>query len=271
MIARVVVPLDGSPLAASAITPARALADRAGASLLLVTAARDRHVRDAGERLDDQAADEGLDRVETAVVPNSSAAEAILTEARDPNTVVCMSTHGRSGVGQVLLGSVAEAVLRGSERPVLVIGPSVDRGCWQFAHWFADGKLVAAIDESTAPEAIIPAVGEWARLLGLRAWIVQVVPGAAGIEPNPDEHAAESAAVRHLAERLDDAGGAAQWKVLGGPHVAASLLDYVNHSSASLVVMGTHGRTGLARVALGSVAMHVVHHCHCPVLVIPRP
>jgi nucleotide-binding universal stress UspA family protein len=217
--------------------------------------------------LDDQAADLRLDQVETAVVPSSSAAEAILTEARDPNTVVCMSTHGRSGVGKVLLGSVAEAVLRGSVRPVLVIGPSVDRECRQFA----EGKLVAAIDESTAPEAVIPAVAEWARLLGLRAWVVQVVSGAAGIEPNPGEHAAESAAVRHLTERLGDAGEAAQWKVLGGPHIAASLLDYANHSPASLVVMGTDGRTGLARVALGSVAIHVVHHCHCPVLVIPRP
>jgi nucleotide-binding universal stress UspA family protein len=271
MITKVVVPLDGSPLATRAITPARSLAERAGASLLLMTAARDPHVRDASERLDDQAADLRLDRVETAVVPNSSAAEAILNEAGDPNTVVCMSTHGRSGVGQVLLGSVAEAVLRGSERPVLVIGPAVDRGCWQFAHWFADGKLVAAIDESTAPEAVIPAVAEWARLLGLPAWVVQVVPGAAGIEPNPDKHAAESDAVRHLAERLRDAGEAAQWKLLAGPHIASSLLDYANHAPASLVVMGTHGRTGVARIALGSVAVHVVHHCHCPVLVIPRP
>jgi nucleotide-binding universal stress UspA family protein len=267
MIASVVVPLDGSPLAARAIRPARALTERAGASLLLMTAARDPHVRDAGKRLDDQATDLGLDRVETAVVPNSSAAEAILSEARDPNTVVCMSSHRRSGVGQVLLGSVAEAVLRRSERPVLVIGPSVDRECWQFA----DGKLVAAIDESTASEAIIPAVAEWGRLLGLRAWVVRVVPGAAGIEPNPDEHAAESAAVRQLAERLSDAGEAAEWKVLGGPHIATSILDYANQSRASLVVMGTHGRTGVARIGLGSVAMHVVHHCHCPVLVIRAP
>ncbi len=202
---------------------------------------------------------------------NSSAAEAILTEARDPNTVVCMSAHGRSGIGQVLLGSVAEAVLRGSERPVLVIGPSVDRGCWQFAHWFADGKLVAAIDGSTVSEAVIPAVAEWARLLGLRAWVVQVVQRADGVEPTLDEHDAESAAVRHVAERVADAGEPARWEVLAGPHIPASLLDYANRLPASLVVMGTHGRTGLARVALGSVAMHVVHHSHCPVLVIPAP
>ncbi len=187
MITRVVVPLDGSPPAARAIPPARSLAERTGASLLLMTAARDPHVQAAREHLEERAAELGLDRVETAVVRDSSAAEAILTEARDPNTVVCMSTHGRSGIGQVLLGSVAEAVLRGSERPVLVIGPSVDRGCWQFAHWFADGKLVAAIDGSTVSETVIPVVAEWARLLGLRAWVVQVVKRADGIEPNPDE------------------------------------------------------------------------------------
>jgi nucleotide-binding universal stress UspA family protein len=129
MITKVVVPLDGSALAERAVTPARSLAERIGATLLLMTARSGDDAGEARQRLDKQATALGFDRVDTAIVHDRSAAEAILTEARDPNAVVCMSTHGRSGLGQALLGSVAEAVLRGSDRPVLLVGPSLDRGC----------------------------------------------------------------------------------------------------------------------------------------------
>ena len=273
MITKVVVPLDGSALAERAVTPARSLAERIGASLVLVTARRgDDDVGEARQCLDKQAAELGFDRVETAIVHDRSAAEAVLTQARDPNAVVCMSSHGRSGVGRAMLGSVAEDVLRGSDRPVLVVGPSLERGCWQYAHWFADGKLLVAIDGSKASETVVPAAAEWSRLLGLRAWAVRVATISIGIDWKREEYAAEAAAlVRPVAEALPDVGGPAQWDVIEGPSVAVSLLYYANHLPASLVVMGTHGRTGLARVALGSVAMHVVHQSHCPVLVVPHP
>jgi len=273
MITKVVVPLDGSALAERALTPARSLAERIDASLLLMTASGGHDVAEARERLDKQAAELRRDRVETAIVPDRSAAEAIVTEALDPSAVVCMSTHGRSGVGHAMLGSVAEAVLRGSDRPVLVVGPSLDPGCWQFAHSFADGKLLVAIDGSKASETVVPAAAaEWSRLLGLRAWAVKVQTVSIGIDWKREEYAAEAAAaVRPVAEALPDVGGPAQWDVIEGPSVAVSLLYYANHLPASLVVMGTHGRTGLARVALGSVAMHVVHQSHCPVLVVPHP
>jgi nucleotide-binding universal stress UspA family protein len=129
MITKVVVPLDGSPLAARAITPARSLAERTGASLLLMTAHRDDNVGEARERLDKQATELRFDRVETVIVQDRSAAEAIRAGTRDPNTVACMCTHGRSGLGQSMLGSVPEmpkwmasvdALSPGKERHVFV-------------------------------------------------------------------------------------------------------------------------------------------------------
>jgi len=179
-----------------------------------------------------------------------------------------MSSHGRDGLGRAMLGSVAEEVLRGSTRPVLIVGPSLERGTWQFAHWFADGNLLAAIDGSEASEVVVPAAAEWASLLGLRAWVVQVVPTSPGADATNAEPPIEAAAVRHAAEAMPDD---AQWEVLVGSDVAASLLDYAARLPATLMVIGTHGRTGLARVALGSVAMRVVRQSQCPVLLHGSP
>lgn len=265
------VPLDGSPFAARALTPARSLAERVGASLLLLTTRWDHEVDEAREYLDEQAGELRFDRTETVIVHDRLAPEAILVEARDPHTVVCMSTHGRSGLGHAMLGSVAEAVLRGSDRPVLLVGPSLERGAWQSARWFADGNLLVALDGSKASEAIVPAAAEWARLLGLRACVAQVVPTPIGLVPKPPEHAAGSESMRDVAEALPEVGGSPESAVLHGPDAATSLLDYASQLPATLVAMATHGHTGLARVALGSVAMRVVHRNPCPVLVIRSP
>jgi len=90
VITKVVVPLDGSPLAARALGPARSLAEATGASLALMTTRWDNEV----------------------------------AEGREPDTVVCMATHGRTGLARVALGSVAMRMLHHSPCPVLVLRPT---------------------------------------------------------------------------------------------------------------------------------------------------
>ena len=143
---RVLVPLDGSPLAEMALPKAIAmLSDSPSATLILLRAAEARTVpcvdpteaqfavvREAEEYLEAVAArlrNEGIPRVGTSVW-YCSAARAIVEAAgvRRVNLIV-MSTHGRSGLCRVVRGSVAESVLRGTRTPILLVsaaGPNVE-------------------------------------------------------------------------------------------------------------------------------------------------
>jgi nucleotide-binding universal stress UspA family protein len=135
---KVLVPLDGSHLAETALTKALDVVEGAdGATLVLLRAAEAtswpgtdptdeqiRVVREAEEYLAGvkaHLAKRGLDKVQTSVwygPPASAIVEAARVGKAD---LIVMSTHGRSGLGRLILGSVAEAVLRGTTTPILLL------------------------------------------------------------------------------------------------------------------------------------------------------
>ncbi len=134
----VLVPLDGSPLAEAALPMAEeVLRDNPDATLVLMRAAwatalpgvdpisaEVAAVKEAEEYLEQVAArlrQRGVGRIVTSVwygSPASSIVEA--AEARKADLII-MSTHGRSGLGRLILGSVAESVLRGTRTPILLV------------------------------------------------------------------------------------------------------------------------------------------------------
>lgn len=135
-IDKVLVPLDGSALAEEALTQALDLAGDREPTIVLVRAAEAstwpgtdviagqvRVVREAEEYLDQvktRLAARGIRRVETSVwygPPASAIVEAAKVGKVD---LIVMTTHGRSGLGRLVLGSVAEAVLRGTTTPILL-------------------------------------------------------------------------------------------------------------------------------------------------------
>jgi nucleotide-binding universal stress UspA family protein len=266
MMKKIVVPLDGSSLAERALSPACALAHRLDASLVLLTTHWADGIGSAEEYLEGQSAELGYARTGTIVVHDRFAAEAILLSVREADTVVCMSTHGRSGLGHAVLGSVAEEVLRNSDRPLLLVGPELERGAWESAQWFRGGRLIVALDGSARSERIVPVAAKWARLLGLGIELTQVLitPLGFGLRDEDSGDAAQ-VALEEIAASIDAATKPA-CEVLHGPDVAASLLDHASRAPATLIALTTHGRTGLARVTLGSVAMQVVRRSPCPVL-----
>jgi nucleotide-binding universal stress UspA family protein len=270
-ITKVVVPLDGSQLGASAIGPAGDLAEATGATLRLLTAEplvlwRER-VQEATAYLEQQAAGTGLPGIETLVVEDHAAHQAILHESRTEGTVVCMAAHGRGGLGYAALGSVAEAVLHDSHHPILLVGPELASPPQQLRQ----GDVVVAVDGSRGSEAILPVVADWAHMLELRPWVVEVLPAATGNVDDSRKPPHESSTVRGVAQRLRDDGVSAEWEVLHESDTADALLNFASQLPAALIAMGTHGRTGLARAALGSVTMNVVHGSACPVLVARMP
>ena len=135
----ILVPLDGSTVAEAALAPAVALARKAGAKLVLVRAAEVRTLP-LGDPIEDQTevmreAQEYLATARARVMAAGAldvefsvwygpAVEAIVEAARfRAADLIVMSSHGRSGVARLVMGSVTERVLRGTSVPILVIRP----------------------------------------------------------------------------------------------------------------------------------------------------
>ena len=134
---KILVPLDGSALAEAALPKAMELAESSGAKLVLIRAAEAHRrpgvdpteaqikvVSEAEEYLaqvQERLAAQGVKDVETSVW-YGPAAYAIVEAARlNKVDLIAMTTHGRSGLGRLILGSVPKSVLRGTTTPILLI------------------------------------------------------------------------------------------------------------------------------------------------------
>jgi nucleotide-binding universal stress UspA family protein len=151
---------------------------------------------------------------------------------------------------------------------MLLLGPKVEPA---LATRF--DSVVVCTDGTATSRAIVSEVSSWIRALRLRAWVVQVLDPEArrALEAAGEEPAIEVGAVHALAESLLSRDGAGiNWDVLHRDDASDAIVDYTRDVPASLIAIATHGRTGLARLALGSVAAAVVHDAPCPVLVV-RP
>jgi nucleotide-binding universal stress UspA family protein len=134
---KILVPLDGSVLAEAALWTACDFAARDAATISLVRAAEAMTlpgantieaqvtaVREAEEYLASvvrRLADKGIKRVETHVWYGPPAAAVVEAASVQKADLIVMSTHGRSGLGRLVLGSVAESVLRGTTAPILIV------------------------------------------------------------------------------------------------------------------------------------------------------
>ena len=134
---KILVPLDGSMLAEAALSAACGFAERDGSTISLRRAA-EAMTLPGGDNIDAQVtaireaeeylaavirrlADKGVRRVETHVWYGPPAAAIVEAAAVQKADLIVMSTHGRSGLGRLVLGSVAESVLRGTTVPILIV------------------------------------------------------------------------------------------------------------------------------------------------------
>lgn len=121
-VRRVVVGLDGSPLAERMLGPAAALARTVGAELVLLTVGKGH--ADYLDRQAGQVRAGGL-AVRVSVVPEGDPTDVLVREGdSSPGTVVALATHGRSGFSQMVWGSVADGVVRRTKAPVMAFKPS---------------------------------------------------------------------------------------------------------------------------------------------------
>lgn len=261
MLNSIVIPLDGSQLSESALPVGAQIARVTGTSVLLLTSGWGSTVDDLQAYLQGLAA--ALDApATTSVVPDTFPATAI-SHSLPPDGAVVMATHGRSGIGKALLGSVAEDVIKATEQPVVLIGPSAAAGSR-----LEGGTMVVPTDGSATAATVLDRAAEWATALGMSVHVVAVRTADGASAGRSDLTGADvDAALAAAAQRLRSAGLVVHEESIVGRDPARSIVEVAVRLSASLIAMSTHGRVGLARTALGSTAIKVVHDAPCPVLV----
>ncbi len=256
----VIVPLDGSHFAESALPTASWLARKLRADLRLVTTT---FVADADgmERyLAEKAAASGIEGAQGEIVrphfPGSGISEYA---AGHQDAVLCMTTHGHSGVADILLGGVADEVVRSAAGPVVLVGPHAAKG------EPVGQRIIACVDGSAPSQAILPTVSTWADHLLLPIDLVTV----AEHDGSAWDQAAAHAELTALAAGLRADGRSVNVTVIPADEgkVADRLLAHAERYSGALIAIATHGRGGLLSNALGSVVTHVVRHSTRPVLV----
>jgi nucleotide-binding universal stress UspA family protein len=260
----VLVPLDGSWRSEAALVPAVPLALRTGARLVLLSAQWS--ASDLGTTrtyLEGRRAalfDLGFDgQCGIEAVLERDAAAAIGVAASEPGTLVCMATHGHGGVIRGVLGSVAEAVVRAGNSPVLFVGPSLDPQ-WRLPEPPTTPEIVLALDGSPTSREAIPAAISLARAIAATVRVVHV--------PHPGD--APGADLPQVVTTFAGEGVDATFDLIDGFDPAAAIAAVAAEHRAAFVVAATHGRTGLARVTLGSVVQRMVRRASCPVFVV-RP
>lgn len=307
MFARILVPLDGSSLAEGILPEVAELARLHGAEVMLLRVAL-AHTCPGGEASEAQVhaveeAEGHLAEVERRLVALGitvsrgvrcgDATEEILDHARARHAdLIAMSTHGRRGIVRLMLGSVAEAVLRASPVPVLLLrakasalspagavasgAPAtvrahpIDLCTPTFRH------ILCPVDFSSHSDRAMEYAGELAQHFRADLTVLHVVYDPLDITcshiPHPPLEQlreemireAEQVLQRRMQRRLRFLPRAKTVVVAGPPYL--QIVRHARDHHVDLIVMGTQGLTGLDRLIMGSTAERVVRAAPCPVV-----
>jgi nucleotide-binding universal stress UspA family protein len=297
----ILVTLDGSSLSERALPVAVTVAQATGAKLVLVRATlasvppgidptdmQVKVVEDAKTYLAgiaSQLTELGL-QAEISV-PYGVAPDKILMEIElHQADLVVMCTHGRSGLGRWIYGSVAESVLARSAVPILLVGPNGLPST--LSPKPGQSRFVVALDGSTFAEAILPFAVALAQsldgtivllrvaappMLSFTPWSLSATPL---VSPTPevleqvvaDEQAETERYLGEVKERLRETNLRVETVVRLGAPAEAILEEGQKEGARGLIAMTTRGRTGLEQLLFGSVALEVLRRGTLPVLLV---
>jgi nucleotide-binding universal stress UspA family protein len=280
----ILIPTDGSDCAQVAVGYAADLATRYDARVHALCVADSRTLENAPnydriERELEAAAERTCNDLSVSGVPIEQAVradiphKAILRYAAERGIdLVVMGTHGRTGVERYLLGSVTEKVVRLSDVPVLTV-KAADDGSVTYPYT----DVLVPTDGSEGAEAAIGPAVDVASSYDARIHAYSVIDTMAmGVDVRSGalldalEESARSA-VESIEERAVEASVTAVETAIehGSPY--RGIRSYVEEHDIDLVVMGTHGRSGLERYLLGSVTEKTVRTSPAPVMTVRQP
>ena len=294
----VLVPLDGSPLAEQALPYAQALL-APGAELTLLEVVEESEpihgmsgrllvpVEDVQRMLERQAHDD-LEKarstlgseslpVQLAVTRGDPAEEILRVAGERQVDLIAMTTHGRGALGRWIFGSVANRVARSSPVPVLLVRPGERE-----PGPVAIRRLVVPLDGSPLSEEALPMAQALATRLGVPIHLITVIDvmriipaevapvvafDAAVYEETLSQLDAGAAALlANVSQRLEREGVHTSSKVAHGSPFT-TIADAVH--DGDLIIMASHGRSGVQRWLLGSVAEKLVREAPVPVVLVP--
>ena len=288
----VLVPLDGSEIAEGALPYAVALARALSAALVLVTAwegteselgvdfpAMALEIEQNARTHFTQYLDGLKSRlkdvnVETMIRAGRADEQILAAVTESRARLLVIASHGRSGIGRWLYGSIAGRLLHDSPVPVVTVGPHVLEKApaeVRISH------VMVPLDGGDLAEAAIPVARTLASSLGARVTLVRVVrwaaeaypyalPGAYLPQVDDELEASAKAYLKRQQEAIKEV--AADAFVVRGA-VADGLLEFAEKQNIDMIVMTTHARAGIIRAALGSIADRMLQ-APVPVLMI-RP
>lgn len=301
----ILVPLDGSRNAEWALPSAISIARATGAPINLMTVQVPVPVLAAGPGVIEPAMGPGevvpppdylrriserveatgvrtvtLDALEPSALVLGTIGDEISHRAQTEHVgLIVMTTHARSAVARMFLGSVARDVVRSSKVPVLLIRPHSDAAPDLTANMVFRHILVA-LDGSPFSEEVLGAAIELGKLAGARYTLLRVIepPRAYGTPVEPillpvDEIAlgelkrdAESH-LEQVAQRLRKRGLPVETKLVVGGSAAEVIARLAAQLIADVIAMTSHARGSVGTLVLGSVTNHVIRETMIPVLV----
>jgi nucleotide-binding universal stress UspA family protein len=303
MFERILVPLDGSPRAELIFSQLGRILKRADSEVLLLRVVdvpqavgrvdlhylqqvdreeSQKYLHDAARRFGETGA-----KVHVHVTDGYTPDVILNTAHKEGSTLIAMSTHGRSGLLRWTLGSVAERVARASQIPLLLVR-SFRRSAKgdlepQMPEELPFKRILVAMDGSATAMSVVTPAQKFAQLYNSEMLVAHVrppfippgpmLPGMEAALPllqTPPLTAAEDTTTEKAAERFEHAGlKTRRLTVEGEP--ASEILALSDSEHADLIAMGTHGRTGFTRWALGSVAERILRHAEVPLLLVRGP
>ncbi len=285
MFEKMVLLLDTSETAEAVIPYAVYLANKMGSELDVVNVVEgegssDRLAKAYLDKIVDEIKEPGI-RKKRSVILRGKPAEQILDYVeRNKIDIIAAASHGHSGIRRWVIGSTVDKIIKAAKTPVLLVY-SKEKGSINRQAAFT--HVLLPLDGSKAAEAPLSLVESLANKIKVRVSLFRAVSPLIDQYAGPPEgyvvdytgkvmQALEEEAADYLKQtaKLFEEKGilVSTTMIVGSP--ATEMLKYIEKQKVDLVVMSTHGRTGLGQWILGSVANKILHSVEIPLLIV-RP
>ena len=253
----ILVPLEDTPQSRRVLPYVTRLTAASHGHLVLMQAISDRDLRDHAEEqlthLAEQISLDGTHDVEIEVREGDAESSILSAAAARHADFIAMATDRWTDVDRWLNGSVVDRVARHTSVPLLLVPPECSRA------WDGDRLLdvLVPLDGSALAESALQPASSFAQLLDSRLILLRAV-----------DNADEADAARNYLQAIARGSSVRPGCGVALGEASAAITHAACAINVGLIVMATHGRGGLARLALGSVATRVLQQSNCPVVLL---
>jgi nucleotide-binding universal stress UspA family protein len=290
MFEKILLPLDGSILAESAIPYVRDLADQLKAEVYLIHICPTEHrtylhmhqiyINQLADNLRKEMLLSPKLKIHTEIILGEPVKEIFEYIKKHKIDIVALTSHGASGFRSLTIGSVADKVVRGSGIPTLLI--RVKEGTALPAKKYIIKKILAPLDSSEASKISIPYIIELAvkikasvSLFSLTQTVYSQNFDSMGAGPGVNWDAVDASTLKymdsylqHIEDDIKKEGITVDHTTYLGTDAAYEILEMEKKTQADLIVMATRGRSQITRWAFGSVTEKVLREGTLPLLLV---